>query len=88
MTWADFLPTPPDLEDAPELGVLVVLKLALRVADLALVTAYPHLVGDDPPTDPAERAAAVVLARTHGLQQALDRYCDLVTDRLENPDRR
>lgn len=85
MTWADVLPTPPDLDDAPELGVLVVLQLVLRVADHALVAVHPHLVGNDPAHEPVERAAAAVLARAWHLRRAVDRYCDLVTECLDAP---
>jgi hypothetical protein len=73
------VPTPPELDDAPELAVLAVLEHVLRVAETALLAVYPHLVGDDDPTDPPERIAALILDRAAHLRSAVATYTDRVT---------
>ena len=43
------LPTPHQLSESPELGVLALLDLALDLVVRELVAVHPLLVADDPP---------------------------------------
>ena len=64
---------PTDLDDHPELAVLALVREAVAVIDLALLAAYPHLVGDDLDS-PAEHAANVVIQAALSLRSAIDAY--------------
>ena len=72
----DPLPTPDELNDAPELAVLAVLDTAIEAAARALVVTHPELWDDWGPRCKQEPvvSACRLLSRAHKLQAALDRY--------------
>ncbi len=75
---ADWLPTPPEIEQAPEIALLSVLQRTLDVTVYALLAIHPYLTADEPCYRhldlPEINAADAVLAHAHRLRDALDRY--------------
>jgi hypothetical protein len=72
----NYMPTPDELNDAPELAVLAALDFTLEAATRALIAAYPELCED---TLPRYRIKPVIcgdriLSRVIKLQVALARY--------------
>ena len=72
----DPLPTPYELNDAPELAVLAVLDTAIEAATRALAAIHPELWDDWGPRCKQEPAVSAcrLLSRAHKLQVALARY--------------
>jgi hypothetical protein len=75
----DRVPTPDDLERAPELAILAALDHTLELATAALVCAHPELRDPERPYWLASPTRSLALAtsllrRTHGLQRALHAY--------------
>jgi len=93
----DWLPTPEELERAPQLAVLSTLESTLEMTTCVLELAHPELAADqDSPYWVCGLHIIVadrILALVEQLQDALWRYRDLVRDRakpsslhLYNPD--
>ena len=73
----DWWPRPPELDAAPELAVLAVVRAALEILNAALFAANPHLTADTglPPPSSAElRAAHRIIAKAEHLRSAIDHY--------------
>jgi hypothetical protein len=73
----DWMPAPPEIEHAPEIAVLAVLRRTLDLAVYALLASHPCLSDLEPSyhlQHPEVRAADLVLARAHRLRDALDHY--------------
>ena len=70
------LPTPYELNDAPELAVLAALDFTLEVATRALIAAYPELCEDKLPRYRIKPVICGdrILSRAIKLQVALARY--------------
>ena len=73
------LPTPHQLSESPELGVLALLDFALDLAVRELVAVHPLLIADDPPywlrdDSPPGHAARLMLPTIHQLQDSLKEY--------------
>lgn len=83
------LPGPDLLAEAPELGAIALLELALEVAGNALIAVNGELASDDLlhhlAQHPSVHAclADAVLRHIHGLQLALVRYRDYATIAVE-----
>ena len=84
------VPTPRQLNQCPELGVLALLDLALDLATRELVAVHPLLIADDPPywladDSPPGHVARLMLPTIHQLRDSLKEYrrlgeLDLVED--------
>jgi hypothetical protein len=75
----DRIPTPDDLDRAPELAILAALAHTLELAATALVCAHPDLCDPERPSWLAARTRSVAIAeslmsRARGLQHALRDY--------------
>jgi hypothetical protein len=70
------MPTPDEVNTAPELAVLAVLDATLEAATRALVAAYPELCDDEGPPSTFEPVICGrrFLSRANKLQNALVRY--------------
>lgn len=70
------MPTPHELNEAPELAVLAALDLTLEVATRALIAAYPELCEDKLPRYRIKPVICGdrILSRAIKLQVALSRY--------------
>jgi hypothetical protein len=70
------MPTPHELNEAPELAVLAALDLTLEVATRALIAAYPELCEDKLPRYRIKPVICGdrILSRAIKLQVALARY--------------
>ncbi len=69
-----WFPTAPDLEDAPELAILVALDLALEMAEHAILAQFPRITRDNPPAEPSARAAAAIRTSAWHLRRLISRY--------------
>jgi len=79
----DRIPTPDDLDGAPELAILAALDLTLELAASTLLCAHPELLDPERPywLGSPTRAATIaktLLRRTWGLQRALRAYREAV----------
>lgn len=85
---ADPNPTPDKLVDAPELAVFAILEHTLRIAGLALLAAQPAILGEPPAwrLTPDVLAAKRVLRRVRHLENAIDRYQQLVRQSVDEDD--
>ena len=74
--WSGRLPTPPELDSAPEMAILAVLPVLLDLALSALVVANPELTDSDPPYvhPPRVRCARAIVRRVARLENALSAY--------------
>ena len=75
----DRIPTPDDLDRAPELAILAALDHTLELAATALVCAHPELCDPERPYWLGSPTRSLTLAktlvrRTHGLQRAIHAY--------------
>lgn len=75
----DRIPTPDDLECAPELAILAALDHTLELATAALVCAQPELCDPERPywlgcPTRSLTLAKTLVRRTHGLQRAIRAY--------------
>ena len=73
------VPTPRQLNQCPELGVLALLDLALDLATRELLAAHPQLHGEEPPywalePSPSAHAARLMLPKIRQLLLSLDEY--------------
>ena len=73
------MPTPPQLNECPELGVLSLLEFALDLAARELVAAHPQLDADEVPywilePSPSGYAARLILPKLGELRDSLDEY--------------
>ena len=73
------IPTPGDLDRAPELAILAALDLTLELATAALVCAHPELCDPERPYWISSPTRSLTLAKTlvrraHGLQRAIRAY--------------
>jgi hypothetical protein len=80
----DSIPTPDQLDDAPELAVLAVLESALDAATTAVIAMYPELRSGCPldhelPRNPAVWVAYELTDRAHALRDAIRRYRIAIT---------
>jgi len=77
-TYADWRPTPPQIELAPEIALLSVLDRVLDVAVYTLLAVHPYLAADDLLYRqlhlPEVQAADHILAHAHRLRAALGCY--------------
>jgi|APFre7841882630_1041343.scaffolds.fasta_scaffold460135_1 hypothetical protein len=78
------IPTPDQLDDAPELAVLAVLEHALDAAANAVVAMHPELrsgcpLDDELPKNPAVWVAYELTDRARTLRDAIRRYRVAVT---------
>ena len=82
-----YLPTPPEIVEAPELAVLSVLGFALDVSAHALVAAHPEIDGEDlpPGAGDAARCAERILGHVYKLKLLLAAYGHLVATGDEEP---
>jgi hypothetical protein len=77
---SDWLPTPEELERAPQLAILVALDATLEMTACALQVAHPELVRDEPPYQlfgPRLIVADELLSLVERLREALCCYRDL-----------
>ena len=68
---------PPELDAAPELAVLAIVRAAVEILTAALLAANPHLAADAdlPSASTAEhRAANRIIAKAEQLRRAIDDY--------------
>lgn len=75
----DPVPTPDDLDRAPELAILAALDHTLELATAALVCAHPELCDPERPYWLGSPTRSLTLAktlvrRTHGLKRAIRAY--------------
>jgi hypothetical protein len=75
----DRIPTPDDLDRAPELAILAALDHTLELATTALVCAHPELCDPERPYWLGSPTRSLTLAKTlihriHGLQRAIRAY--------------
>jgi hypothetical protein len=85
----NYMPTPDELNDAPELAVLAALDSTLEAATRALLAAYPELCEDGIPRYRLQPVicGARLLSRAIKLQVALVRYRQAVLrERLVDSD--
>jgi hypothetical protein len=83
-----WLPTPAELDEAPELAILAALDDTLETALRALVAAHPQLGDSECPawvrrTSAASAAADRILHASKRLAHALDAYRRAVTPRRD-----
>jgi hypothetical protein len=73
----DFLPSPRDLSDCPQLAMLTMLQMALRLAERVLVAEYPALC-EGPPYCEAQSAqdayVEAIYHQMHALDDTLEAY--------------
>src|SRR5262249_5279793 len=74
----DWLPTPPELDQAPALGVLALVAGALDVAGMALLAAHPDLADPERPgwlpRSPALGPANAILRLADRLRETISTY--------------
>jgi hypothetical protein len=82
-----YLPTPPEIEETPELAVLSVLSFTLDVVSHALVAAHPEIAGEDdlPAAASAARCAECILGHAYKLKLLLASYGHFVAAGDEEP---
>jgi hypothetical protein len=72
------LPTPPELDQAPELALIAVLEITLEITVRALVAAHPQLCEHQRPywipQTPSSTIAQVIVSTVDSLQQSLHDY--------------
>lgn len=72
------LPTPPELDQAPELALIAVLEFTLEIAVQALVAAHPQLCDHQRPywipQTPSSMIAEVIVSTVDSLKQSLHDY--------------
>ncbi len=75
------LPTPPEIEEAPELLALASVHSDLELMMRALVAAHPELIDEEPSgsdhASPLLPLAENIVATTANLQRLLDRYAEI-----------
>lgn len=69
-------PTPPQLEQAPELAILAALDCALQTATSALLAVYPEFCDLEPhePLSPAALGASQLISSAHQLRGDIAGY--------------
>jgi hypothetical protein len=74
----DWLPNPPELDQAPALGVLALVAAALDIAAMALLAAHPELADSERPawlpSSPALPAASAIVRLADRLRAAIGTY--------------
>ena len=85
----DRIPTPDDLDDAPELAILAALDHTLELAASALACAHPELLDPERPywlgsPTRAVTTAQTLVCRTRRLQRALRAYRNAVEIRRQH----
>ena len=82
-----YLPTPPEIDETPELAVLSVLDFALEASARALVAAHPEIEEDDlpPGAGAAARCAECILSHVYKLKLLLASYGHFVATGDEEP---
>ena len=73
-------PFPCDLDDAPELASIAILAHTLTIVEAALISAHPHIVGDDFDS-PEERIADLLLRLADHTRAAVRNYRRVVDQR-------
>lgn len=72
------LPTPPELDQAPELALISVLEITLEMTVRALVAAHPQLCDHQRPywipQTPSSTIAETIVSRVDSLKQSLHHY--------------
>ena len=75
----DWLPSPPELDRAPECAVLAAIRAVLPVVSYALLAATPELADDDPrPPFAVAHAARTLLTDLDRLRISIDHYRSVV----------
>ncbi len=71
-----WIPTPPELAQAPELAMLAALRVQLELTRYSLVAAHPDITADARPVvlDAVARRAWHLIRQTYRLQLRIDRY--------------
>jgi hypothetical protein len=69
-------PSPPDIDDHPELAILTLLHETLQLAELSLIATDRNVVEDEHPfhLPPRSRIAQAILGQSVALQASLDAY--------------
>jgi hypothetical protein len=69
-------PSPPEIDDHPELAVLALLCETLQLAELSLIATDRNIVDDEHPfrLPPRSRIAQAILGQSAALQATLDAY--------------
>jgi hypothetical protein len=69
-------PSPPEIDDHPELPVLALLCETLQLAELSLIATDRNIVDDEHPfrLPPRSRIAQAILGQSAALQATLDAY--------------
>jgi len=82
-----YLPTPPEIDETPELAILSVLNFTLDVVSHALVAAHPEIASEDglPPAASAARCAECILGHAYKLKLLLASYGHFVAAGDEEP---
>lgn len=75
-TAGHWVPTPPEIDESPELAILASLNCALEMTDCALVAAYRELFDDErrEPLSPSAVCAAEILETTDRLRTSISKY--------------
>jgi hypothetical protein len=81
------LPTPPEIDETPELAILSVLNFTLDVVSHALVAVHPEIEADDlpPGAGSAARCAERILGHVYKLKLLLASYGHFVATGDEEP---
>jgi hypothetical protein len=78
MITSEPLPTPPELDQAPELALISVLEITLEMTVRALVAAHPQLCDHDRPywipQTPSSTIAETIVSKVDSLKQSLHHY--------------
>lgn len=69
-------PSPPSLDDHPELAVLALLHETLQLAELSFIATDRNIIDDEHPfkLPPRSRIAQAILDQSVAMQAALDAY--------------
>jgi len=82
-----YLPTPPEIDETPELAILSVLNFTLDATAHALVATHPEIEADDlpPGAGAAARCAERILGHAYKLKLLLASYGHFVATGDEEP---
>ncbi len=82
-----YLPTPPEIDETPELAVLSVLGFALEASARALAAVHPEIEADElpPAAGAAARCAERILGHAYKLKLLLASYGHFVATGDEEP---